>query len=113
MRDTSQTLPAEMLIIQFLEFVAARPRRYGDVMEAWRTSCPRLPAWEEAVERELVKIEHTQGVAMADCPVVLTERGQQMLCLPLPLAGLGREERTKVEVQSAEGEGAATSRCQA
>jgi hypothetical protein len=79
MRDTSQTLPAEMLIRQFLEWVAARPRCYAEVMEAWRTSCPRLPAWEEAVERDLVRIEHASGQAMGACAVVLTERGQAAL----------------------------------
>jgi hypothetical protein len=49
MRDTSQTLPAELLIQQFLEWVAARPRCYADVTDAWRTSCPRLPVGECAV----------------------------------------------------------------
>ena len=54
MRDTVQTRPAELLIQQFLEWVAARPRCYADVMEAWRTSCPRLPVWEEANERGFI-----------------------------------------------------------
>ena len=79
MRDTSQTLPAEMLIRQFLEWVAARPRRYADVMEAWRTSCPRLPVWEAAVDGGLVRIDHASGKAMGDCAVVLTARGRDAL----------------------------------
>jgi hypothetical protein len=79
MRDTSQTLPAELLIQQFLEWVAARPRRYADVMEAWRTSCPRLPVWEAAVDADLVRIDHASGQAMSDCAVVLTARGRDAL----------------------------------
>jgi hypothetical protein len=79
MRDTSQTLPAELLIEQLLEWVAARPRCYADVMEAWRTSCPRLPVWEAAVDGDLVRIESFPGVAMGDCAVVLTARGRQAL----------------------------------
>ena len=79
MRDTSQTLPAEMLIRQFLEWVAARPRCYADVMEAWRTSCPRLPVWEAAVDGGLVRIEHAPGKAMGDCAVVLTALGRDAL----------------------------------
>ena len=61
MRDTSQTLPAELLIVQLLEWVAARPRCYADVMEAWRTSCPRLPVWEEADARGFIARPHEPG----------------------------------------------------
>ena len=79
MGDTSQTLPADLLILQFLEWVATRPRCYGDVMEAWRTSCPRLPVWEAAVDGDLVRIDHAPGKAMGDCAVVLTARGRDVL----------------------------------
>jgi hypothetical protein len=84
MRDTSQTLPAEMLIVQFLEWVAARPRCYADVMDAWRTSCPRLPVWEAAVERDLVRVEQARGVAMGHCAVVLTVQGLDALAALAP-----------------------------
>lgn len=67
--------PAELLTDAFLQWMAARPRCYTDVMEAWRTSCPRLPVWEAAVDRGWVRVEHERGVAMADCPVVLTTAG--------------------------------------
>jgi hypothetical protein len=41
--------PAPSLImVQFLQWVADRPRTYADVMEAWRSSCPRFPVWEDA-----------------------------------------------------------------
>ncbi|HZP57373.1 MAG TPA: hypothetical protein VFC53_07445 [Dehalococcoidia bacterium] len=36
------------LILDLLAFVAEKPRPYAEVMDAWRTSCPRLPVWEDA-----------------------------------------------------------------
>jgi len=45
----------EPLILDLVEWVARRPRPYDEVMEAWRTSCPRLPVWEDAVDRGLVE----------------------------------------------------------
>ena len=45
----------EALILDLVEWVTRAPRRYDDVMDAWRTSCPRLPVWEDAVERGLVE----------------------------------------------------------
>ena len=41
--------PVEALILDLVEWVAKTPRSQAEVMEAWRTSCPRLPVWEEAV----------------------------------------------------------------
>jgi hypothetical protein len=41
----------EDLILDLLEWVGPSPRPYFEVMDAWRTSCPRLPVWEEANER--------------------------------------------------------------
>ena len=38
----------EALIIDLLEWLTKRERTYEEVMEAWRTSCPKLPVWEEA-----------------------------------------------------------------
>lgn len=45
----------EPLILDLVEWVAGRPRPYAEVMDAWRTSCPRLPVWEDAVERRLIE----------------------------------------------------------
>ena len=42
------------LILDFLEWVAAAPRNYAEVMDAWRTSCPRLTVWEDSVDHGLV-----------------------------------------------------------
>ena len=44
------TTVIEPLILDFLEWLATAPRSYVDVMDAWRTSCPRLTIWEDAIE---------------------------------------------------------------
>ena len=53
--------PVESLILDLLEWVASRDRSYEEVMDAWRTSCPKLPVWEEANERGLIGTEHFNG----------------------------------------------------
>lgn len=55
------TETTDALVLDLVEWVAARPRPYGEVMEAWRTSCPRLTIWEDAVDRGLVVREQAQG----------------------------------------------------
>lgn len=40
----------EALILDLLEWVGTTPRSYQDVMDAWRTSCPRLTIWEDALD---------------------------------------------------------------
>ena len=51
----------EALIVDLLEWVAIRERTYDEVMSAWRTSCPRLPVWEDANDRSLVTTELLPG----------------------------------------------------
>jgi hypothetical protein len=41
----------EPLVMDLVEWAAQQPRSYAEAMEAWRTSCPRLTVWEEAIER--------------------------------------------------------------
>lgn len=64
---------AQLLTLQFLDWLAAAPRSYREVMEAWRTSCPRLSIWEDAVEDGLVQFDGAGG------PVRLTARGRSLL----------------------------------
>jgi hypothetical protein len=44
----------ETLILDLLEWIIREERTYAEVMDAWRTSCPRFPIWEEASDRGLV-----------------------------------------------------------
>ncbi|WP_255428035.1 hypothetical protein [Ramlibacter cellulosilyticus] len=65
----------EPLIVDLLAWVA-RGRPYAEVMDAWRTSCPRLPVWEEANLRGFLDCgQDAQGVLQ----VTLTARGAEHL----------------------------------
>jgi hypothetical protein len=45
----SETIePAVHLRRQLLEWISERPRTYAEVLDAWRTSCPRMSIWEDA-----------------------------------------------------------------
>ena len=47
--------PVSLSTIQFLAWVANRPRSFADVREAWRSTCPRLSTWEDALNDHLVR----------------------------------------------------------
>jgi hypothetical protein len=51
----------EGLILDLLQWLANGERTYEEVMDAWRTSCPRLPVWEDANDRGLVTSERVNG----------------------------------------------------
>ena len=63
---------AKLLTLQFLHWVAARPRRYAEVREAWSSTCPLNCAWEDAITDDLVR-------QTPDGCVVLTETGRARL----------------------------------
>ena len=48
----------DALILDLLEWIGADSRPYAEVLEAWRTSCPRLPVWEEANARGFIARSH-------------------------------------------------------
>lgn len=64
------------LTLDFLAWLAAEPRDYLDVMDAWRTSCPRLTVWEDAIDAGLVTRAHIPGQPIR---IELTPRGEAML----------------------------------
>ncbi len=43
--------------IQLLAWVAERSRTYAETIEVWKTSCPRLSVWEDAIADGLVRID--------------------------------------------------------
>jgi D-3-phosphoglycerate dehydrogenase / 2-oxoglutarate reductase len=51
----------EALIFDLLEWLASGRRSYEDVMAAWRTSCPKLPVWEDATDRGFVTSQLSNG----------------------------------------------------
>jgi hypothetical protein len=65
----------EALIINLLEWLSSRERTYEEVMDAWRTSCPRLPVWEDANDRNLVLTAEANGRTI----VSITPAGRSLL----------------------------------
>ncbi len=53
--------PVEALILDLLEWIGSGARPCAEVLEAWRTSCPRLPVWEEANARGYIDRWHEAG----------------------------------------------------
>lgn len=53
--------PVDALLVDLVAWIAREDRDYLDVMDAWRTSCPRLPVWEEANSRGLVTRKYETG----------------------------------------------------
>ena len=68
----------EPLILDLIEWLLAGPRPYAEVMEAWRTTCARLPVWEEAVDRGLVVSER---VAPGRVLVTVTTAGRRFFAV--------------------------------
>ena len=53
--------PIEHLILDLLEWIGTSSRPYVEVIDAWRTSCPQLPVWEEANDRGFID-HHSDAV---------------------------------------------------
>jgi hypothetical protein len=68
--------PVDALILDLLEWIGRERRPYREVMDAWRTSCPRLPVWEEANERGYLEHHPAQG---SQATVSVSRRGRQLL----------------------------------
>lgn len=51
----------EVLVLDLLEWLSRKDRSYEETMDAWRTSCPKLPVWEDATDRGLVSVENAKG----------------------------------------------------
>ena len=63
------------LVLDLVEWIAREPRLYSEVIETWRTSCPRLTIWEDAVDRGYVARRPTA----AGLRVTITEGGKTFL----------------------------------
>ena len=66
------------LMVQFLRWLEERPRSYADTMDAWRSNCPRLSAWEDALDKGLIRLEPARAGA-ADMQVRVTAKGRARL----------------------------------
>jgi hypothetical protein len=70
--------PVTSLTLDLLEWIEARPRTYAETMEAWRTSCPRLSIWEDALIAGLVSTRAEK--------VAITAKGRALLAQPTQTA---------------------------
>jgi hypothetical protein len=67
---------ADPLVLDFVEWIAREPRLCSEVIATWRTSCPRLTIWEDAVDRGFVERETVAGFGLI---VMVTEDGEKLL----------------------------------
>jgi hypothetical protein len=67
---------ADPLVLDFVEWIAREPRPYSEVIETWRTSCPRLTIWEDAADCGYVARQTIAGFGLI---VAVTEDGEKFL----------------------------------
>jgi hypothetical protein len=72
--QTSAPAAPSLIMLQFLAWVADRPRNHRETMDAWHSTCPRLSVWEDAIIDGLVRLENDATHA-----VRLTARGRALL----------------------------------
>jgi hypothetical protein len=72
----SVTSAVDTLVLDLLEWLGPSPRPYAEVLETWRTSCPRLAVWEEANEHGYIDRLHVAGAGQF---VAVSARGRAHL----------------------------------
>jgi hypothetical protein len=77
--DTTTGVVLSTLTRDFLSWLELTPRSYAETMEAWRSSCPRLTIWEDALADDLVRVEGGKGTPWGQQMVGLTDRGRAAL----------------------------------
>lgn len=70
-------MATEALTFQLLSWVAEKPRTYDETMQAWRSTCPRLTIWEDAVGDGLLVVK--DGHSMKEAEVLLSGSGRALL----------------------------------
>ena len=68
---------AHLLMLEFLSWVANRPRTYTEAMDAWQTTCPRHTIWEDAMINGYIELDRQRE--LRDPEVTLTARGAALL----------------------------------
>jgi len=64
------------LILELLDWIGPGTRPYPEVQEAWRTSCPRLPVWEDAMAAGYLETRFEPGLGML---VAVSPSGRDLL----------------------------------
>jgi D-3-phosphoglycerate dehydrogenase len=73
----------DSLVLDLLEWIGPDTRPYAEVLDAWRTSCPRLPVWEEANELGFITLTHGPGRGTL---VSVSEAGREHMRCSRPAA---------------------------
>ena len=68
-----------LLTIQFLAWVARRPRTHAEAREAWQSTCPLNCAWEDAFGDDLIQFENRDEAATPQSRITLTAKGRALL----------------------------------
>lgn len=63
--------------LELLDWISQRQRTYPEAMEAWKTHCPRLSTWEDALAEGLIEI--ARGGDFTSSTVRLTPAGTAAL----------------------------------
>jgi hypothetical protein len=87
------TTTCDPLVFDLVQWVARAPRTYAEVIDAWKTSCPRLTVWEDAIDQGLIT---RKSIGARGTIVVVTGAGRALL-----------EGRTANSANSAENDTAA------
>jgi len=58
-----------------LHWLEREPRSYSEAVETWRTSCPRLSIWEDAIADRIVEVVR----GSSGPTVVVSDRGRRAL----------------------------------
>ncbi|MBM3643612.1 MAG: hypothetical protein FJX02_04605 [Alphaproteobacteria bacterium] len=70
-----------LIMIQFLEWVAARPRTHVETLDAWQSSCPRFPVWEDARDQGFVRQVGGEAGGRAARRVELSAAGRRAITI--------------------------------
>ena len=71
---------AKLLTVEFLKWVAARPRSVAEARQAWSSTCPLNCAWEDAISDDLVA--HRPGGRLELTPAGRARLGAQLATDP-------------------------------
>lgn len=64
---------ANLLMLEFLDWISSRRRTYDEAMNAWQSTCPRHTIWEDALIEGLIQVNRTDTLRNPE--VNLTPRG--------------------------------------
>ncbi|MGH7926206.1 MAG: hypothetical protein ACREQV_00220 [Candidatus Binatia bacterium] len=67
----------DLLMREFLGWIASRRRTYNEAMNAWQSTCPRHTIWEDAMIEGYIEVNRQRDIR--DPEVALTARGIALL----------------------------------